>query len=267
MTNRTTATLEWAAQVSAAARMTSSMGWVDTAPRNVRRLAKFSYGRSRSTNWCKAISTRPSPISTRPKSRGPAEARRNINTPIKISAGATSATSSDNTCTMSVVPTLAPSMTARAGTRSTRPLAAKPVTIRPVAVLLCNRAVTPIPAKKALKRFRSALPRKLRSFAPKARCTPVWTIWTPHRRSATDPARSIRVRGKPISPAPFKSGIDLLGREAGSRSGRRSSREAGVSSVHREHQRASEHRRQQRDDGVLNENGDEASPQLLPVIG
>ena len=44
ITNRTTATLEWAAQVSAAARITSSIGWVDTALRNVRRPAIFSYG-------------------------------------------------------------------------------------------------------------------------------------------------------------------------------------------------------------------------------
>ncbi len=46
MTNKTTATLEWAAQVRAAANTTSSMGWVDNATRNVRRLAIFSYGRA-----------------------------------------------------------------------------------------------------------------------------------------------------------------------------------------------------------------------------
>ena len=40
-------------------------------------------------------------------------------------------------------------MTASAGTRSTRPPAAKPVTIRPVAVLLCSTAVTPRPAANA----------------------------------------------------------------------------------------------------------------------
>ncbi len=37
---------------------------------------------------------------------------------------------------MSVVPTLAPSMTASAGTSATRPREAKEVTISPVAVLL-----------------------------------------------------------------------------------------------------------------------------------
>jgi hypothetical protein len=65
-------------------------------------------------------------------------------------------TSTDKTCTISVVPTFAPSMTARAGTRSTRPPAANAVVINPVAVLLWRRAVTPRPAKKALNRLPSA---------------------------------------------------------------------------------------------------------------
>ena len=47
-------------------------------------------------------------------------------------------------------------MTASAGTSSTRPAAAKPVTIRPVAVLLCSTAVTPRPAANAEARLRSA---------------------------------------------------------------------------------------------------------------
>jgi hypothetical protein len=112
----------------------------------------------------RAMSIRPRPISTRPKSRGAAEARRNIRTPIRINAGAISATSNDSTCTIRVVPTLAPSITASAGTKSTRPSAAKPVTIRPVAVLLCTTAVTPIPARKAVRRLRKARPRKPRSL-------------------------------------------------------------------------------------------------------
>ena len=70
-------------------------------------------------------------------------------TPSRISAGATSATSNDSAWTISVVPTLAPSITASAGTRATAPPAAKPATIRPVAVLLCRIAVTPRPAAKA----------------------------------------------------------------------------------------------------------------------
>jgi hypothetical protein len=42
----------------------------------------------------------------------------------------------DSTWTISVVPTLAPSMIASAGTRPTRPSAASDVVINPVAVLL-----------------------------------------------------------------------------------------------------------------------------------
>ncbi len=67
-----------------------------------------------------------------------------------MNSGATVATGNVITCTISVVPTLAPSMTASAGTRPMKPLARKPVVSMPVAVLLCINAVTPSPAKKAL---------------------------------------------------------------------------------------------------------------------
>ena len=88
-------------------------------------------------------------MNTRPRSRaGVPVSRRNINTPIRISVGASAATLNDNSWTTSVVPTLAPSMTARAGTSSTMPEAVKPVVINPVAVLLWSSAVTPMPAMK-----------------------------------------------------------------------------------------------------------------------
>src|SRR3546814_6730640 len=64
-------------------------------------------------------------------------------------AGANALGSKDSTCTISVVPTLAPSMAARPGIRATTPPAAKPVIIRPVAVLLCMIAVMVIPVKNA----------------------------------------------------------------------------------------------------------------------
>ena len=99
--------------------------------------------------------------------------------------GASEVRSNDSNCTISVVPTLAPSMAARAGTRPTTPPAAKPVIIRPVAVLLCSAAVMPRPAAKARKRVPSARPRAAPSAAPKARCTPVWTMCTPHSSRAT----------------------------------------------------------------------------------
>ena len=82
---------------------------------------------------------------------------------------AAAAASKEKNCTISVVPTLAPSMTARAGTRSTRPPAAKPVIMRPVAVLLWSTAVAPRPAAKALNRLLNAEARTRRSFGPKAR--------------------------------------------------------------------------------------------------
>ncbi|MNR20509.1 hypothetical protein D3C85_1373520 [compost metagenome] len=50
--------------------------------------------------------------------------------------GASAVRSKDSSWTISVVPTFAPSMAARAGTRPTTPPAAKPVIINPVAVLL-----------------------------------------------------------------------------------------------------------------------------------
>src|ERR1700758_4964949 len=67
---------------------------------------------------------------------------------------------------MSVVPTFAPSMMASAGARSTAPPVTKEAVIRPVAVLLCRRAVTTMPARKAKKRLRSAVPSRLRRSDP-----------------------------------------------------------------------------------------------------
>ena len=52
-----------------------------------------------------------------------------------MNSGVTLLMSNDNTWTISVVPTLAPSMMARAGTRPTVPSAASDVVINPVAVL------------------------------------------------------------------------------------------------------------------------------------
>lgn len=54
---------------------------------------------------------------------------------------------------MSVVPTLAPSMIANAGTKSTRPSAANELVMRAVAVLLWSSAVRDVPAAKAAKRL------------------------------------------------------------------------------------------------------------------
>ena len=87
-------------------------------------------------------------------------------TPTTKNGVATAETLKDSTCTISVVPTLAPSMMASAGTRLTRPSAASEVVISPVAVLDCNGADEPRPATNAVKRLRSALSRKRRKFSP-----------------------------------------------------------------------------------------------------
>ena len=72
MTRSTTATLECAAQVSAAA---SEHGDAPARSRP-RRAAAAGWARPRTASpaarsWCSAISIRPSPIATRPRSRGP----------------------------------------------------------------------------------------------------------------------------------------------------------------------------------------------------
>src|SRR5438270_7979882 len=98
------------------------------------------------------MSIRPSPIPTRPRSRVRiTPLRRNMKTPIRLNRNETRDTSSDSTWTISVVPTLAPSITANAGTRSTSPPAANAVTISPVAVLLWRIDVTPKPAREGFE--------------------------------------------------------------------------------------------------------------------
>ena len=153
-----------------------------------------SAGASVSIRMCNDNSIRPRPIETRPMSlireRGPL---RNATRPRTNRTGARAATLNDRACTISVVPTFAPSMIARAGTRSTRPSAASELVIRAVAVLLWRRAVSPVPAAKAAKRFFSALAKNHRKSGPKARMIPLWTMCSPHNSSATPPNRSSRI--------------------------------------------------------------------------
>ncbi len=142
-----------------------------------------------SRSWGSAISIRPSPIETRPISRVRAPPARNIATPASRSSGDSRETSKESACTINVVPTLAPSITASAGTRATNPAPANEAIIRPVAVLLCRIAVTPRPAAAALIRLPSAWLRKRLSSEPNARWTPLCTMWTPHKSRAIAPAR------------------------------------------------------------------------------
>ena len=95
---------------------------------------------------------------------------------MRTNSAASRRMSNDKSCTIRVVPTLAPSMTASAGTRSTSPPAAKLAAISPVAVLLCKTPVTPSPARKARRRSPIARPRKRRSCGPKARWIPLCSM-------------------------------------------------------------------------------------------
>ncbi len=88
------------------------------------------------------------------RERGPL---RKATSPRMKRTGAAAAMLNDRTWTISVVPTLAPSMIASAGTRPTSPSAVKELVIRAVAVLLWSSAVRPMPAAKAEKRLLRAL--------------------------------------------------------------------------------------------------------------
>ncbi len=71
----------------------------------------------------------------------------------------------DRICTISVVPTLAPSMMASAGTQADAgPSGVNELVISAVAVLLWSRAVRPRPAPKAVKRLLRALASNRRRF-------------------------------------------------------------------------------------------------------
>ncbi len=94
---------------------------------------------------------------------------------------------------MSVVPTLAPSMMASAGTRATSPLAVKEVAMRAAAVLLWRMAVTSTPESMALTRLRSAVESRRRRSEPKARTMPLCTMCRPQSSNAMPPITSRRI--------------------------------------------------------------------------
>ncbi len=177
ITARMTAMLECANQVSTAASAKLTSGSRVTAASTARTVSDRSLGAIASARRCSERSIRPSPIATRPMSwnRVPLP-RPKVKTPKAISTGNTSVTSNDSTWTMSVVPTLAPSMTASAGTRSTAPASVSDVVINAVAREDCSAAVTPSPARKAWKRVRSPWPSRRRRSLPKTRVTPLWTM-------------------------------------------------------------------------------------------
>ena len=118
---------------------------------------------------------------------------RNSSTPTQISSGDSQARSRVSTRAISAVPTSAPSMIASAGGSAIRPWATKEVTSRAVALLLCTRAVTPMPAANACGRRATLWLRMRRSCEPYTRRMPVRTMWVPHTSRAMADSRLSRV--------------------------------------------------------------------------
>src|SRR5580704_5575991 len=140
--SRTTATLEWHAQVNAAAISTANIGSPPNEPSTARRAEAFSTGSNVWTSDPRASSISPRPMPARPRFLlRPSSEDRKRTTPISTRIGATCAILKAKIWVIRVLPRLAPSMTARAGARSIPPLAANDVTISPVAVLLCKTAL------------------------------------------------------------------------------------------------------------------------------
>ena len=173
--------------------MMQSTGSPVIAFMNTRAPGAFSAGASVSSRICSASRINPSPIETRPTSlmreRGPL---RKATRPMMNRTGATAAILNDRICTISVVPTLAPSMMASAGTKLTRPFDVKELVISAVAVLLWSSAVRPRPAAKAVKRLLRPLASSERRSGPNARRIPLWTMCRPHSSNATPPIKSRR---------------------------------------------------------------------------
>jgi hypothetical protein len=62
-----------------------------------------------------------------------------------------------------------------------------------VALLLCNKTVTPRPVKKALNRLERLAPNAVRTSLPQASVIPIRTMRKPHNNKETPPTRLIRM--------------------------------------------------------------------------
>lgn len=83
-----------------------------------------------------------------------------------------------STRAISAVPTSAPSMIARAGASAIRPWATKEVASRAVALLLCTRAVTPMPAANASGRLlREVYDARVRQMAASGELRALYQRW------------------------------------------------------------------------------------------
>ena len=152
--------------------------------------AAWVIGEAASTMSCSARMISPRPMATRPSwpARVCLRPRKNT-TPRKISSGDSQDRSKVSTRAISAVPTSAPSMMASAGVSGTRPWATKEVTSSAVALLLCTRAVTAIPERKASGMRCMLRLSTRRRLAPYTRRMPVRTIWVPHTSRATADSR------------------------------------------------------------------------------
>ncbi|CAH0310239.1 hypothetical protein SRABI106_04024 [Rahnella aquatilis] len=123
----------------------------------------------------------PSPIPTRPicPARVCLRLRKNA-TPTKISSGESQERSKVRIRAITAVPTSAPRIITSAGASATSPCDTNDVTSSAVALLLCTRAVTPMPATNASGFFSTLLLRTRRRLAPKTRMMPVRTMCVPH---------------------------------------------------------------------------------------
>ena len=120
------------------------------------------------------------------RSRSP-DAAWNSTTPSSRPTAHSHLISNANACATSVVPRSAPSITASATGRVTRPRPANEASSSAVAVALCRTAVMPRPAAKARNRSAEACASSDRSGPPNARVKPVRTMRTPQSSSATAP--------------------------------------------------------------------------------
>ena len=140
----------------------------------------------------KASSISPRPISTLPTRPTVVSWRAmNSTTPIKMNRGESQDKSIANTTAITLVPTSAPSITASAAGRPTRPWPTNEETMRAVAVLDCTSAVTPMPESTAVRRVLTLREISWRRLAPKTRKMPVRTRWVPQINRATA-ARRLR---------------------------------------------------------------------------
>ena len=209
ITSSTIDRLEWTAQV-ASAPISTAITYSSCMPsRALRNGWEVRSGSTPDDSSRSDSSIRPRPIATRPRWRALSDwpDRKEI-TPIATINGDSQERSNERTCEVSVVPILAPSMTAMAIDRVINPRPAKEATSSAVAVLDCRIAVRATPPPKAANLFFEQAPITRRKVAPNARVRPVRTMRTPHSRSATAPITLRIVVTPSMTPSPYASRAD-----------------------------------------------------------